>query len=240
MCLNHKTVYSCGHATIDVTICLASIAPIIHRATTFPYVQVIPAVAVAKHEVVTTLSKTGKPCQACVVPVSVSSTQPNTSSFLEHAGAANRQSGDALIYAPGLTLNLESDKEWDSTLRELVTGREGDNTNAPTYPSAEGGSDHITDSPILEDSGTVTSYQLAQASLRTSPAPIHPASNFPTRDEDECAQPPREPKKAKFGKRSNVTARDTCNGHHKCLESMLTASHSTLVGTGLLNGRPKL
>ena len=44
MCLNYRTHHTCGHTHTHVKFCKSALGPLLHRATTFPYLQKLPAV----------------------------------------------------------------------------------------------------------------------------------------------------------------------------------------------------
>lgn len=66
MCHNHRTVHACGHDQTHVTLCKAALAPLILRATTFPYLQDLPQTrSLGHHDVSLTSAHSEASCTTC-------------------------------------------------------------------------------------------------------------------------------------------------------------------------------
>lgn len=69
MCRNHRTIYACHHFHEQITICGPAIAPLIRRATVFPYSSPTPGVQVSSgHDVILTAVTSVESCTDCQLP----------------------------------------------------------------------------------------------------------------------------------------------------------------------------
>ena len=118
MCHTHQTYHACNHTTTHATLCLASVASPLNRATTFPYVQGLPAVPPGTHNVVLSGDYSSDYCPACSKKAgrqrSKSQAIDNHDNFFHTTDADN--GGDVL--PTGVTVELRGGRQ-SSTLKPL-------------------------------------------------------------------------------------------------------------------------
>lgn len=69
MCRNHRTIYACHHFHEQVTLCGPAVAPLIRRATVFPYSSPTSEVqASSGHDVILTAVTSAESCIDCQLP----------------------------------------------------------------------------------------------------------------------------------------------------------------------------
>lgn len=65
MCHNHRTFYSCSHREDIVTLCGPILAPLVHRATNWPFVHTSPASTTGGHDVMLSAEEYNTLCHKC-------------------------------------------------------------------------------------------------------------------------------------------------------------------------------